>query len=54
MRESYRLQKQLLVPETTSKTLNFSVTYIGKEISDFELMTKKMHKVLQQLAEKLI
>jgi len=47
MRESYRLQKQLLVAEAASKTLNFSVTYIGKEISDFELMTKKMQKVLR-------
>ncbi len=54
MRESYRLQKQVLFPETASKTLNFSVTYIGKEINDFELMTKKMQKVLQQLAEKLV
>ncbi|RYE31235.1 MAG: ribonuclease P protein component [Sphingobacteriaceae bacterium] len=54
MRESYRLQKQLLVTEAASKTLNFSVTYIGKEISDFELMTKRMQKVLHQLAEKLV
>ena len=56
MRESYRLQKQQLVTpiKAASKTLNFSVTYIGKEINDFELMMKKMQKVLQQLAEKLV
>ncbi|RYE31273.1 MAG: ribonuclease P protein component [Sphingobacteriaceae bacterium] len=57
MRESYRLQKQLLIAasaQDTAKSVIFSVTYIGKEINDFELMTKKMQKVLQQLAEKLV
>lgn len=57
MRESYRLQKQefLFLPlETVSKQLIFSVTYIGKEINNSDLMMKKMQKVLQQLSEKLV
>lgn len=57
MRESYRLQKQefLILPlETGSKQLIFSVTYIGKEINNSDLMMKKMQKVLQQLSEKLV
>lgn len=57
MRESYRLQKQgrlFLQAEKSAKPLLFSITYIGKEISDADLMMKKMQKVLQQLAEKLV
>ncbi len=57
MRESYRLQKQeyLFLPlKTVSKQLICSVTYIGKEINSANLMMKKMQKVLQQLAEKLV
>ncbi len=57
MRESYRLQKQeilFLQAEKPAKSINFSVTYIGKEISEAGLMMKKMQKVLQQLAEKLV
>ncbi|MGI4751383.1 MAG: ribonuclease P protein component [Janthinobacterium lividum] len=57
MRESYRLQKQetiFLKLKESAKQLIFSVTYIGKEISDSELMLKKMQKALQQLAEKLV
>ncbi len=57
MRESYRLQKRefLILPlETGSKQLIFSVTYIGKEINNSDLMMKKMQKVLQQLSEKLV
>jgi len=57
MRESYRLQKQeYLRPqlEPSQKQIIFSVTYIGKEINDTAFMMKKMQKVLQQLAEKLV
>lgn len=57
MRESYRLQKQeilFLQAEKPAKSINFSVTYIGKEINEAGLMMKKMQKALQQLAEKLV
>ncbi len=57
MRESYRLQKQeFLRPQLGSlqKQIIFSVAYIGKEINDSAFMMKKMQKVLQQLAEKLV
>lgn len=57
MRESYRQQKQenlFAGTELLTKQLVFSVTYIGKEINETSLMMKKMQKVLQQLAEKLI
>lgn len=57
MRESYRLQKQeLLFPplRDLEKQLIFSVTYIGKELNDTAFMIKKMQKLLQALAEKLV
>lgn len=57
MREGYRLQKQeFLFPtlKENEKQVIFSVTYIGKEITDTSFMMQKMQKLLQALAEKLV
>ncbi len=56
-REAYRLNKaRFLYPvlQQQQKQLIFSVNYIGKEITDYIFMQKKMQKLLQQLAEAVI
>lgn len=53
IREAYRLHKQLHLYQQlneTGKRLVFSITYIGKEIVPYEMMSKKMLKLLQQLS----
>src|SRR3569832_1780799 len=54
MREAYRLNKQehLYSPlQEAGKNIVFSIGYIGKEINTYDLITKKMLKLLIQLAE---
>ena len=54
MRESYRLNKhQYLysILQEADKRIVFSVGYIGKEISAYELIEKKMLKLLNMLAD---
>ena len=54
MREAYRLNKQqhlYSILQETRKKIVFSVTYIGKEINTYELIEKKMLKLLGVLAE---
>ena len=53
IREAYRLYKQqYLYPglQDTEKKIIFSVGFIGKEISSYELIDKKMLKLLNELA----
>lgn len=53
-REAYRLSKaQYLYPalQQQQKQIIFSVNYIGKEITGYAFIQKKMNKLLQQLAE---
>jgi ribonuclease P protein component len=57
MREAYRLNKQQQLYElltTTDKKIVFSVGYIGKEIVAYELIEKKMLKLLTQLSAELL
>jgi len=52
MREAYRLKKhdQLYIYlASAQKNIVFSVGYIGKEIAPFNLIDKKMSKLLKQL-----
>jgi ribonuclease P protein component len=53
IREAYRLNKQehlyTLLSEA-HKNIVFSIGYIGKEIDPYELMEKKMLKLLKQLS----
>jgi ribonuclease P protein component len=52
MREAYRLNKQSLLysPLTdVDKRIVLSIGYIGKEISDYSFIEKKMLKLLAQL-----
>ncbi|MGZ3776615.1 MAG: ribonuclease P protein component [Mucilaginibacter sp.] len=54
MREAYRLNKhQYLysILEEANKTIIFSISYIGKEINTYELIEKKMLKLLSVLTE---
>jgi ribonuclease P protein component len=54
MREAYRLNKQQLLYATlagTDKKIVFSLSYISKEIAPFDLVEKKMQKLLNQLCE---
>ncbi|MDB5157216.1 MAG: ribonuclease protein component [Mucilaginibacter sp.] len=56
MREAYRLNKQQQLYEllfATDKRIVFSVGYIGKEIAPYELIEKKMLKLLIQLNAEL-
>jgi ribonuclease P protein component len=53
IREAYRLYKQQYLYSTlqdTEKKIIFSVGFIGKEISSYELIDKKMLKVLNELS----
>ena len=57
MREAYRLNKQTQlysVLNSADKYITLSVGYIGKEIAPYELMEKKMLKLLIQLSAELI
>ena len=52
MREAYRLNKQSLLysPLTDAdKRIVLSIGYIGKEISDYSFIEKKMLKLLTQM-----
>lgn len=53
MREVYRLQKEdlLLGFLNSSKSLNFAIQYVANEELSFELLSKKMTKLLSQLME---
>ncbi len=53
IREAYRLYKQQYLYSTlqdTEKKIIFSVGFIGKEISSYELIDKKMLKALNELS----
>lgn len=57
IREAYRLNKQLHLYQQldeSGKRLVFSISYIGKDIVQFELMNKKMLKLLQQLSSEVV
>ncbi|TSJ39600.1 ribonuclease P protein component [Mucilaginibacter corticis] len=55
MREAYRLNKKQLYDLlfATDKRIVFSIGYIGKEIAPYELIEKKMLKLLTQLNAEL-
>ncbi|GAA4908984.1 hypothetical protein GCM10023313_09990 [Mucilaginibacter defluvii] len=51
IREAYRLHKQeLLYDHLSSKKIILSISYIGKEITEYAFMEKKMIKLLMQLS----
>ncbi|MGN6178804.1 MAG: ribonuclease P protein component [Mucilaginibacter sp.] len=57
IREAYRLNKQLHLYQQMNeagKRLVFSISYIGKDIVPYELMNKKMLKLLQQLSSEVV
>jgi ribonuclease P protein component len=57
MREAYRLNKQqhLYSPlQEAGKNIVFSIGYIGKEINTYDLIGKKMLKLLGQLAAEAV
>jgi ribonuclease P protein component len=54
MREAYRLHKQEALYnflQQADKRIILSIAYIGKEISDYKLIDKKMQKLFTQLSE---
>ncbi|MBS7565191.1 ribonuclease P protein component [Mucilaginibacter sp. Bleaf8] len=54
IREAYRLHKQECLYQylqQQQKQIILSVGYVGKEITDYKFMEKKMQKLLQQLNE---
>jgi ribonuclease P protein component len=56
MRETYRLHKQelLYLPlQEQNRQLVLSINYIGKEITDFKFMDKKMIKLLMQTSDQV-
>jgi ribonuclease P protein component len=56
MREIYRLNKQQLLYDALAaadKGIVLSLAFIGKEIVAYELMEKKMLKLLKQLSEEV-
>ena len=56
MREIYRLHKQelLYLPmQEQNRQLVLSINYIGKEITDFKFMDKKMIKLLMQTSDQV-
>jgi len=56
MREAYRLNKQQQLYDllnSAGKRIALSVGYIGKEIAPYELIEKKMLKLLTQLGAEL-
>ncbi|MDB5116053.1 MAG: ribonuclease protein component [Mucilaginibacter sp.] len=57
IREAYRLNKQLQLYDLLNgadKQIALSVGYIGKEIAPYELIEKKMLKLLTQLSAELL
>jgi ribonuclease P protein component len=57
MREAYRLSKEQQLYEqlkAADKKIVLSVGYIGKEIAPYELIEKKMLKLLVQLSAELV
>jgi ribonuclease P protein component len=57
MREAYRLSKQQQLYDVLNdadKQIILSVGYIGKEIAPYELIEKKMLKLLAQLITELV
>ena len=57
IREAYRLNKQQYLYEQldgAGKRVVFSISYIGKEIVPYEMMGKKMLKLLQQLSSEAV
>jgi ribonuclease P protein component len=57
MREAYRLHKQVYLYDVLAgadKKIAFSIGYIGKQIEPYDLMEKKMLKLLKQLAQEAI
>jgi ribonuclease P protein component len=56
MREAYRLSKQEILYnhlQAVDKTIVLSISYIGKEISEYDLIEKKMQKALLQLCTQI-
>jgi ribonuclease P protein component len=56
MREAYRLLKQQTLYDhllASNKTIVLSIGFIGKEISDYSLMEKKMLKALVQVCSQI-
>ena len=56
MREAYRLNKQqqlYAVLAGADKKIVLSIGYIGKEINPYDLIEKKMQKLLTQLSEQV-
>jgi ribonuclease P protein component len=54
IREAYRLHKQQYLYaglQESDKRIIFSIGYIGKEIASYDLMEKKMLKMLAELAQ---
>jgi ribonuclease P protein component len=57
MREAYRLNKQQYlysVLNEADKKIVFSIAYIGKEINTYDLIEKKMLKLLSVLTESAV
>lgn len=55
MRETYRLNKQLLVDAVEAKNIqiNIAFNYVSDEEMDFKMIEKKMKVALQKLLEKI-
>jgi ribonuclease P protein component len=56
IREAYRLYKQqhlYSALQSLDKSIAFSIAFIGKEISDYDLVEKKMLKLLTLLLEQI-
>jgi ribonuclease P protein component len=56
IREAYRLHKQQQLYDVLTgidKTIVFSVGYVGKEILAYDIIEKKMQKLLTQLCEQV-
>lgn len=54
MRETYRLNKQMLVSDATSSRKAIFFIYISKKIHDFKTIEKAMQRSLATLAKKTI
>jgi len=57
IREAYRLNKQELLYNALTgaeKKIAFSIGYIGKEIAAYEVIEKKMQKLLVQLSGEVV
>lgn len=55
IREAYRLHKQqLLYSQIPGKKILLSISYIGKDITEYAFMEKKMIKLLTQLSGEVL